>query len=76
VAGGCGHAEELEELFEVLFELVEDLRELGEVLCATVAGGCGHAEELEEPGEVTLTMTAKTGGPRYGARPCPGTRFS
>jgi len=26
VAGGCGHAEELEELFEVLFELVEDLR--------------------------------------------------
>jgi hypothetical protein len=32
VAGGCGQAEALAVLFEVLFELVEDLRELGEVL--------------------------------------------
>jgi predicted RNase H-like HicB family nuclease len=29
VAGGCGRAEALEELREVLFELVEDLGELG-----------------------------------------------
>jgi hypothetical protein len=45
VAGGCGQAEALEELFEVLFELVEGLRELGQALCATVAGGCGQAED-------------------------------
>jgi hypothetical protein len=29
VAGGCGRAEALEELFEVLFEFAESLRELG-----------------------------------------------
>jgi uncharacterized protein with von Willebrand factor type A (vWA) domain len=44
VAGGCGHAEALEELFELLFELVEDLRELGQALSATVADGRGHTE--------------------------------
>jgi hypothetical protein len=39
VAGGCGQAEELDELREMLFELAEDLLERGQTLCATVAGG-------------------------------------
>jgi hypothetical protein len=34
-AGGCGHAEALEELGDVLSELVEDLAKFGRSLCAT-----------------------------------------
>jgi hypothetical protein len=56
VAGGCGQAEELDELREMLFELAEDLLERGQTLCATVAGGCGHAEELEELREVLFEL--------------------
>jgi type II secretory pathway component PulJ len=45
VAGGCGQAEELDELREMLFELAEDLLERGQTLCATVAGGPAGAVE-------------------------------
>jgi hypothetical protein len=40
----------------VRFEFVEDLLELGQMLCAIVAGGCGHAEALAELREVLFEL--------------------
>jgi hypothetical protein len=40
----------------MLFELVEDLLEHGQALCATVAGGCGQAEALLEHREMLFEL--------------------